>query len=344
MATWPENSKRLPGNTLPALPSLPRAANRPRCGSLTSKTPHPSPSMTSSLCPLAGRKAAISARAVRSRNFCRQEMIRGRTFPGKRWLRRMLHAYEYRRFRSLYRQNVVFIAALPKSGSTWLRNLFCALPGFRPALPDHITPTDHHLTPTTFAPFRHRLVVMRLHTSWSPANAQILAQEGLRYLVLYRDLRDVAVSWYFDICSRPSHYLHAQIASMELDEALDYYIAHILPANVRWIRDWRAGRDPAASLELRYESLRQDELSAFTQAARFCCGEVPLYHLVRAVEENRFQRTAHKRRSAAADSALVRKGKIGDWRNYLSQRHIEGFKEIAGDLLIELGYEQDLHW
>ncbi len=45
------------------------------------------------------------------------------------------------------------------------------------------------------------------------------------------------------------------------------------------------------------------------------------------------------------DSPLhLRKGVTGDWKNYFSDKHKKIFKEIAGDLLIELGYEKDNNW
>jgi hypothetical protein len=39
-----------------------------------------------------------------------------------------------------------------------------------------------------------------------------------------------------------------------------------------------------------------------------------------------------------------RKGIVGDWRNYLKPEHIQRFKELCGQQLIELGYEQNLDW
>jgi len=39
-----------------------------------------------------------------------------------------------------------------------------------------------------------------------------------------------------------------------------------------------------------------------------------------------------------------RKGIVGDWRNLFTQKHKDYFKEMAGQLLIDLGYEHDLNW
>jgi hypothetical protein len=43
-------------------------------------------------------------------------------------------------------------------------------------------------------------------------------------------------------------------------------------------------------------------------------------------------------------SSFYRKGVVGDWRETLSAEEKELFKEIAGDMLIALGYERDDGW
>ncbi len=43
-------------------------------------------------------------------------------------------------------------------------------------------------------------------------------------------------------------------------------------------------------------------------------------------------------------SPTFRKGKIGGWRESFTDEHKHLFKEIAGDLLIRLGYEADFDW
>jgi hypothetical protein len=41
---------------------------------------------------------------------------------------------------------------------------------------------------------------------------------------------------------------------------------------------------------------------------------------------------------------FYRKGIAGDWKNHFKEEDKRIFKEIAGDLLIQLGYEKDLDW
>jgi hypothetical protein len=43
-------------------------------------------------------------------------------------------------------------------------------------------------------------------------------------------------------------------------------------------------------------------------------------------------------------SPTFRKGVVGDWRSHFTEEHKRLFKETAGDLLIQLGYEKNNNW
>ena len=43
-------------------------------------------------------------------------------------------------------------------------------------------------------------------------------------------------------------------------------------------------------------------------------------------------------------SSTFREGKIGAWKSRFTDEHKKAFKEIAGQLLIDLGYEKDFNW
>jgi len=40
----------------------------------------------------------------------------------------------------------------------------------------------------------------------------------------------------------------------------------------------------------------------------------------------------------------LRKGQTADWKNFFTEKHKDIFKEIAGETLIQLGYESDFKW
>ena len=43
-------------------------------------------------------------------------------------------------------------------------------------------------------------------------------------------------------------------------------------------------------------------------------------------------------------SPTFRSGKTGEWKKHFTDEHKKIFKEVAGDLLIKLGYEKDIEW
>ena len=43
-------------------------------------------------------------------------------------------------------------------------------------------------------------------------------------------------------------------------------------------------------------------------------------------------------------SPTFRSGKTGEWKKYFTEEHKGIFKDIAGNLLIRLGYEEDNSW
>jgi hypothetical protein len=43
-------------------------------------------------------------------------------------------------------------------------------------------------------------------------------------------------------------------------------------------------------------------------------------------------------------SHTFRSGKTGGWREYFTDEHKALFKDVAGDLLVRLGYEKDNDW
>lgn len=43
-------------------------------------------------------------------------------------------------------------------------------------------------------------------------------------------------------------------------------------------------------------------------------------------------------------SPTFRSGKTGEWKKYFTDQHKKIFKDVAGDLLIKLGYEKDSEW
>ncbi len=256
--------------------------------------------------------------------------------------------------KEVLKNNIVFIAGLPKSGTTWFQNLLCEIPGYVMYTPLHVVNsgyTDFSLREDTFSQISIPNTVIKLHTRGTPENISILHRNKVKYCIMYRDMRDVALSWFFYVKNvNPGHSLHARLQSMEVDEGLLFFIENedmegdgVLPY-FNWLNNWLKNRDPRESIVLTYEALRaktKQELKRVTSFFDIVLSDAEIDGIVKAQD---FKRLSGRNPGEGDDKNFVRKGIIGDWRNYFTDEHKKRFKARAGKFLIDLGYESDYDW
>jgi hypothetical protein len=92
-------------------------------------------------------------------------------------------------------------------------------------------------------------------------------------------------------------------------------------------------------LTLRFEELIQNRQAAL--------GEILAYLGQRGFKSRVDRKQAIASMEQAIDpkrSGTFRKGKPGNWQEYFTPQNKQVFKQEAGDLLIQLGYEQYNYW
>jgi hypothetical protein len=204
---------------------------------------------------------------------------------------------------------------------------------------------DFELPPDLVQRFEEALVVSKLHVHGSPHNAQLLHEADVPYVVLYRDLRDVAVSHYFYVRRTPWHPENEAYSGRSVEEGLCYFGRTLLPDFVDWMRSWRERRHPEQSIELRYEDLLDDTEGAFRRVASHFGLDASPPTIERIVAENRFEAMSDGRsRGQGNEGSFVRKGVSGDWKTHFTDRVKHLFKQHAGQALIDFGYENDMDW
>jgi hypothetical protein len=93
-------------------------------------------------------------------------------------------------------------------------------------------------------------------------------------------------------------------------------------------------------LEVRYEDLLRDApgtLRRVLELLRARRGEGVIDHCVRAT---RFERVSSRRRGEEDPGSHFRKGVAGDWRDVFAERDLRIYQELAGERLVEMGYEK----
>jgi hypothetical protein len=97
--------------------------------------------------------------------------------------------------------------------------------------------------------------------------------------------------------------------------------------------------------EVRYEDLLTSPEEEIGRLLRFLGAAANEEAVKRCIELSSFERWSEGRERGEEDtSSFYRKGVAGDWREVFTERDKEAFKEVAGDVLIELGYERDNNW
>jgi hypothetical protein len=97
--------------------------------------------------------------------------------------------------------------------------------------------------------------------------------------------------------------------------------------------------------EVRYEELLARPKEELGRLLRFLGADASEEAATACVEAASFERWAQGRERGQEDSrSLLRKGVAGDWKNAFTDRDKEIFKVEAGDVLVDLGYEQDDDW
>lgn len=95
--------------------------------------------------------------------------------------------------------------------------------------------------------------------------------------------------------------------------------------------------------EVRYEDLLERPKEEVGRLLEFLGADASESTVSRCVSAATFEKLAGRERGQEAAS-FFRKGIAGDWRNVFTEQNKQSFKAVAGDLLIELGYEDDNDW
>lgn len=94
-----------------------------------------------------------------------------------------------------------------------------------------------------------------------------------------------------------------------------------------------------------YEDLLNDPNGEVRALLEFLGADADDETVADCVEKSGFERLANRKRGQEDHSSIRhRKGVAGDWKNVFTENDRRIFKEQAGDLLIDLGYERNHDW
>ncbi len=239
------------------------------------------------------------------------------------------------------------ICEFPRSGGTWLASMTadyfrCAKIG------------------RTVLPIAARAVI---HNHWR------YHPKIRRVVYLHRDGRDVMVSWYFYAIRQAKIAAEggnpAPLAGLTkiLGESFDAddpkanlprFLEHAFrnapggTYGMNWaqhVADWHDPERRPHILYVSYEDLRREPVEALRRVVEHLGqGQAETRLLERSVSHFDMQAMTGRQPGQESTSDFIRKGIVGDWRNYFNQEACKIFQNHAQTLLQNLSYEKDDRW
>jgi len=196
------------------------------------------------------------------------------------------------------------------------------------------------------------------HVHASSPTLKILIQDNFASYFIYRDPRDVVVSHVYYVTEMQANHIHHQFFKHHLpgfDERLCATIAGV-PIEKLQIATGKSIIEPLPSIRERYEPYLDWLNQPQVLSIRYEDLNTQRLHMIGRILDHAVERgfrTAQERQSAVSfidhsidpnRSPTFRSGKIGAWNSVFTQKHRKLFKDICGDLLISMGYEEDNNW
>jgi hypothetical protein len=163
---------------------------------------------------------------------------------------------------------------------------------------------------------------------------------------IFRDPRDVVVSHVFYVTDMEVRHVHHDYYQSlpDFESRLKVSILGRPDANIEFsnIADrfapYLGWLDQPEVLTIHFEDLIHDRAAALTRIMDHLLTRAPL-PATRQLILDSLETSINPKKSPT-----FRSGKTGEWEKYFTDEHKKLFKEVAGDLLVKLGYEMDGNW
>lgn len=273
-----------------------------------------------------------------------------------RWVGRRMYASLRWGPRILSQMPIVFGNAIPKSGSHLITQVLHGLPHIGPFVTSGFPPVNRAETNEKLsqAETLANLKSMRPgdigygYLGCEEPYLSRLTSEDWATVFIHRDPRDVIVSSVFYISEiNRSHALHTYYKDRlkTIEKCIEAEILGITEPGSEYsgvrkrFEKYIGWLDQPAVHSLRFEDLILDRENTLDHLLGYLETRGAQFSLLRpqaiAMIQSRMQ---------SSRSGTFRKGQPGNWKEHFSETNKKLFKDIAGDILIHLRYEQDNNW
>ena len=236
--------------------------------------------------------------------------------------------------------------SIPKSGTNLIQRILTLHPQlYRRTIPT-LGRRNHDLWKNwqTIFPKTKPGEIISSHFDYDPELEQYLINDAsLKIIFLARDPRDIVISDMYYILKRPDHGYHKELKAMksesEMLSALILGTDTIRPID-KQIKRFTGWISPQA-FYAKFEDLVGEGGGGNNNTQKNTIDDLYSYlgitlspELLDFISKN----------CRSAKSQTFRKGTINNWKQHFNEDIKTDFKNKAGDLLIQMGYEKDLFW
>ncbi len=174
---------------------------------------------------------------------------------------------------------------------------------------------------------------------------RVCSQKFIPYFI-FRDPRDVVVSHVFYVTDMEARHVHHDYYQSlpDFETRLNISILGRQDTNIEFpniaqrFNPYLAWLDHQEVLSIHFEDLILDRASALTRIMDHFLIGAPLPASRQLILDS-LESSINP-----AKSPTFRSGKTGEWKKHFTDEHKKIFKDVAGDLLVKLGYEKDNTW
>lgn len=258
---------------------------------------------------------------------------------------------------------LVLCNSYPKSGTHLLYQILYSLPGIKKwndivsvqALCGIMNTPDHIHWKIGSAPNNS---IVRCHLMYCDEISQLLREYDYKTIFIYRDLRDVAISHARWVTKEPRIFLHYYYSQLNnFDEQLMCSIKGVpvgtpFGSNISQpdigqdFSRWQGWINEPKALAVKFEDLvgargggcEETRIKTIQKIVNYLNIDLSLEQIQTSLNSEMINpKESHTFRKGG-------KGQLGGWKTFFKPEHIIAFKQVAGELLIELGYEKNLDW
>ena len=183
--------------------------------------------------------------------------------------------------------------------------------------------------------------------AWQEVVEAVCTPRFIPYII-FRDPRDIVVSHVFYVTDMAPGHTHHQFYSENLKNFDDRLKVSILgrpdagldfPDIAKRFELYQGWLNIPQALVLRFEDIMLNRREALGRITDHFLKRVDTLTVSREEIINALEANIDPKRSPT-----FRSGKTGEWKKYFKEEHKKIFKDVAGKLLVQLGYEKDDNW